>query len=347
MLDSIAIRMQAEPGRGLYESFYFRGTSADGKHAFWLKHNMLRHKGSRDVRLEGALMLFDRNANKTSAVYSCEVIDGERFERMSHQAIDWEHVALQLRNGSSVQIGRNYLSGHITGEGGSARWDLQVQRSGMKLMPFPHESMYRLPWPSNKLLTRDCHVDFRGSLWAGELAFSGRFHGMNGHNWGTGHPHCYAYANCAQFRGRDSAYFDGFSAQVPLAGGLVVTPRLSVGALHARGQWHIFNSLRRVAGHPVRRLDDYHWQVELANDSHRLEVDVDGASPQELPWVALNYEHPDRHRSPIKSTKFASLKLRLLRRNGEVEDELFSDACELETLLPANRPATEGYVGRP
>lgn len=346
MLDSTAFRMQAEPGRGLYESFYFRGTSADGKHAFWLKHNMLRYKGSGDVRLEGALILFDRNANKTSAVYSYEVVDAERFARMSDQAKDWEHVALQLRNGSSVQTGRNYLSGHIVGEGGQARWDLQVQRSGMKLKPFPHESMYRLPWPANKVLTRDCHVDFHGSLWAGDLAFSGSFHGMNGHNWGTSHARTYAYANCAQFRGRDSAYFDGFTAQVPLAGGLLLTPKLSIGCLHARGRWHIFNSLRRVAANPVPRLDDWGWKVELSNDSHRLEVDVDGASPRELPWVALHYENPNRHRSTIKSTKFASLKLRLLRRSGEVEDELFSDACEFETLLPHNRPTGDGYIGR-
>jgi hypothetical protein len=63
--------------------------------------------------------------------------------------------------------------------------------------------------------------------------------------------------------------------------------------------------------------------------------------------VALHYEHPDRRRSVVKSTKFAWAKLRLSRRGGEVEDELFSDTCELETLLPGNRPAAEGFVGRP
>ena len=42
---------EAQPAGGLYESFYFRGTSPDGNHAFWLKHNMLRHRGSRSVRI--------------------------------------------------------------------------------------------------------------------------------------------------------------------------------------------------------------------------------------------------------------------------------------------------------
>ena len=347
MLDSTAIRMLAEPGRGLYESFYFRGTSGDGKQAFWLKHNMLRYQGSQDVWMEGALVLFDRATNRTSAVYSHEAVDARRFERISEIAKDWEHVALELHNGSSVQIGRNYLGGQISGEGGQARWDLQVHRSGMKLVPFPHEAMYRLPLPRNKLLTRDCHLDFHGSVYAGDLAFSGVFHGMNGHNWGTGHAHSYAYANCAQFRGQDIAYFDGYSARVSLVGGRLVTPWLTMASLHWGGHWHHFNELRRAAGHKVRRLDDHGWRAELHNATHRLEVDVDGASPQELPWAALHYENPDRHRSVIKSTKMATVKLRLSRRDGELVSELFSDACELETLLPGNRPTTDGFIGRP
>jgi hypothetical protein len=347
MLDSTAIRMLAEPGRGLYESFYFRGTSGDGKQAFWLKHNMLRYQGSEDVWMEGALILFDRVANRTCAVYSHEAIDARRFARMSEIAKDWEHVALELHNGSSVQIGRSYLGGHLAGEGGQARWDLQVHHSDTRLVPFPHEAMYRLPWPRTKLLTRDCHVNFRGSVRAGDLAFSGVFHGMNGHNWGTRHAHAYAYANCAQFRGRDIAYFDGYSARVALAGGRLVTPWLSMASLHWGGQWHHFNGLRRAAGQKVRRLDDYGWQAELLNDTHRLEIDVAGASPQVLPWVALHYENPNRKRSVIKSTKLAAVKLRLLRRDGDLVSELFSDACELETSLPGNQPATDGFIGRP
>src|SRR5918996_1213588 len=109
MLDATAIKMPAEPGLGMYESFYFRGTGADGMQAFWLKHGMLRYR-------------------------------------------DWEHVALEVSNGSSVEIGHGHVAGRLVGEGGKARWDLQLRRSGMKLYPFPHAAMYSLPWPGNKLL---------------------------------------------------------------------------------------------------------------------------------------------------------------------------------------------------
>jgi len=345
MLDATAVRMRAEPGRGLYESFYFRGTSPDGNHAFWLKHNMLRFRGSGEVWLEGALVLFDRAANKTSAVYSHEALGADRFARMAEQATDWDHVALQMPNGTSVQIGRNLLGGELAGEGGHARWDLQVKRSGLALVHYPHRWMYRLPWPDNKVVTRDCHVEFHGSVWAGNLAFSGKFHGMNGHNWGTGHTHAYAYANCAEFDGREGVYFDGFSSRVALAGGMFVTPFLSMAYLHTGSRWHRFNRLRRAAAHTVTRFDDYGWRAELTNRTHRLVVDIDGATPAVLPWIALHYGHPDRKRSVVKNTKFASLRLRLLRQDGSLEDEFSSEVCELETLLPGNRPANEGFVG--
>jgi hypothetical protein len=339
--------MLAEPGRGMYESYYFRGTSEDGNHAFWLKHNMLRYRGSDDVWLEGALVLFDRAACRTSAVYAHEAMDAERFARMTQQATNWEHVALELHNGSSVQIARGYVGGHLVGEGGNARWDLQVHRSDLSLQHFPHEAMYKVPWPGNKVVTRDCHVDFHGSVWAGDLAFSGRFHGMNGHNWGSGHAQAYQYANCARFDGVDDAYFDGFSARVAFAAGRMISPWMSMASLHLRGEWLHFNSMGRALNHEVSVAGEYAWRARFGNGTHSLDVDIDGATPQELPWAALHYDHPDRNQSVVRNTKFAALKLRVSRRGGDVEDELVSNVCELETLRAATLQPCSGYIGTP
>ncbi len=345
MLDSTAIRLLATPGQGLYESFYFRGTSSDSQQAFWLKHNMLRMQGSPDVRLGAALILFDRVANRTHAVYSSEVMDKDRFARLSQIARNWDHVAIELRNGARVEITRAHLAGDLFGEGGHARWELQLRPSGVKLRQFPFPALYDLPWPRHKVLTRDCMLGFHGSVSAGGMTFSGDFLGMNGHNWGSGHSHTYAYANCAQFAGHPHAYFDGFSAKVALAGGRLVTPHLSIASLLLHGQWHRFDSLLRAPRQKVQRLDDYGWQAQLRNRTHRLEIDIDGGAPDSVPWAALNYDNPDGHRSVVKNTKFATIQLRLCALTGEVEDELASEACELETLLPDNRPASDGYIG--
>lgn len=346
MLDSTAVRMLAAPGQGMYESFYFRGTSADCQQAFWLKHNMLRMRGSAEVRLEAALILFDRVSHRTRAVYTSETMDKDRFARLSKIARNWDHVAMEVQNGS-VEISRSHVAGRIAGEGGHAKWRLQLRPSGVKLRQFPAEALYRMRWPKHKVLTRDCHLGFHGSVAAGDMAFSGDFHGMNGHNWGSAHSHTYAYANCTQFQGQPHAYFDGFSARVALAGDRLVTPCLSMASLLLHGQWHHFNSLLRAPRQKVDRLDDYGWQATLRNGTHSLEVEIDGGSPQAVPWAALHYDNPDGHRSVIKNTKFGSIQLRLRARTGEIEDELLSEACELETLLPGRQPTGPGYVGVP
>lgn len=348
MMDSAAIQMDAQPGRGLYESFYFRGNSVDGRLAFWLKHNMLRHEGSDEVSLEGALILYDRERNHTRGVYSRQPLAGERFARTVGQARDWEHVALEVPNGSLVEIGRQHLRGRLVGEGGFADWDLQLHREGVQLMHFPHAWMYHAPWPRKKLVTRECHMGFKGTVRVGDMSCTGLWHGMNGHNWGGEHAHAYAYANCAAFQEDDDAYFDGFSARVAMARGHWVSPWLSMASLYRGGQWMRFNALRDAMRAQPGRVDDFHWQVAFGNATHRLDVVADGASPDRLPWVAVHYEHPDRKRSVVKNTKFARLQLRLTRRSdAALEAELTSDDCELETLLPHNKVDGPGFFGKP
>lgn len=347
MPDSAKIMLHARPGRGLYESFYYRGTSPDGSRAFWLKHNMLRYRGSDDVWLEAAMVLFDRRGNRTHTVHASRALDRGQFERLMAVARDWEHVQVEFEDGTFVEISPRHLRGRISGEGGQAAWDLKLHPSGLRLLHFPHEALYSLPWPKKKLVTRDCHLGFSGNVAAGAMAFDGAFLGMNGHNWGSEHAHTYAYANCTQFHGRGDAYFDGFSVRLAVAGDLAATPCLSMASLHAKGRWHHFNSLLRAPVQKVLGLSDYAWQVDLVNRTHRLEVRADGASPAARPWVALHYEHPSRKRSVVRNTKFASLRLRLVRlADGVVEEELASEACELETLLPRNKPASDGYVGQ-
>ena len=341
MLDSTAVRMRPFSAEGMYESFYFRGTSDDGARAFWLKHNILRYRGAQDVWLECALILFDRASCRTAAVYAHEAVDAASFARAAQVSRDWDHVGMEMRSGATVRIGRGHVGGEASGEGGAAKWELALHRSGIKFHHFPFNSMYALHWPRNKVLTRDCRLRFEGTLQAGDLAFEGEFTGMNGHNWGTAHAHAYAYANCAQFADGQDAYFDGFSARIAPS-----MPWMTVAGLYLRGRWHLFNGLWRAMRQPVRRVDDYAWSAEVFNATHRLRIEVDGATPAQLPWIALNYENPDRTRSVVKSTKLAAMKLHLATLDGHLETELASDAAELETLLPGQAPF-DGFIGAP
>lgn len=331
---------------GLYESFYFRGNSRDGRHAFWLKHNFLRRHGERGVQLEVSLILFDR---QTTAVHVAQ--DREDLSPPSFQALSrgrhWETLGAHLASGSFFEINREQLRGRLHTGRGQASWQLALQRSDDVLYHFPHDRLYFLPLPKKKVLTRDSYMQFSGSLQVGDFRIEGDFVGVNGHNWGSEHAHEYAYAACNLFREDDSACFDGFSARLALVAGLVRTPRLSLSALRLDGEWHYFNALSRSYQQDVQSLSDYQWTIHFHNDTHRLELSVDGANPRLQPWVALHYEHPGGARSVVKNTKFASGRLRLLRLEDEaVLRELSSDCFELETLLPDNVPADKTSVGQ-
>ncbi|MDQ8037970.1 MAG: hypothetical protein REI12_11155 [Pedobacter sp.] len=345
MIDPVALVM-ARARDGLYESFYFRGNSRDGRHAFWLKHNLLRRHGERGVSLEIGLILYDRDSGEVQVAHDREDMSPQAFNAFARSR-NWESLSGNMASGSFFAISRERLNGRLHTARGHAAWDLALQRSDEVLYHFPHSRLYQLPLPKKKILTRDSCMSFSGMLRVGDVSLSGDFVGVNGHNWGTEHAHEYAYAGCNLFREDADACFDGFSARLALAAGLVRTPHLSLAALRLDGEWHHFNALSRCYQQDVRMLSDFHWSIVMKNDTHTLELSVDGGNPRLLPWVALNYSHPGGARSVVKNTKFARGRLRLATHEGEAVAELNSDCFELETLLPANIPGSSAYVDTP
>jgi len=345
-MDPAALIM-ARARDGLYESFYFRGNRLDGQQAFWLKHNLLRRHGERGVLVEVTLVLFNRASGEVVTAHDREDLSPQAFSALARSR-HWEVLSANLASGSFFEINREKVRGKLHTSRGSAAWDVALTRSDEVLYHFPHPRLYQLPFPKKKILTRDAHMRFCGKFVVGDKVVEGEFVGVNGHNWGTEHAHEYAYAGCNMFREDAGACFDGFTAKLALAAGLVRTPHLSLAALKVNGSWHYFNALSRAYQQSVDALHDYHWSMTLKNATHRLELSVDGANPRVEPWVALHYEHPGGARSVVKNTKFASGRLQLFE-NGQHHAlaQLSSDCFDLETLLPGNTPMDRAYVGAP
>lgn len=344
MIDPVAFALPAARN-GLYESFYFRGTSQDGRHAFWLKHNLLRRHGQSTVILENAFIIFDRVTGEAEVVYDKEELSQAAFAVFVRSG-NWEQSSANFATGSFFSISRDALRGKLHTPRGSAQWELALNRSDEVLYHFASDRLYHLPWPKKKILTRDCFLRFRGRVSCAGITVEGEFLGMNGHNWGTEHAHEYAYADCNRFAEEEGACFDGFSVKIALARGLVTSPYLSMCSLKTGGRWHHFNALAASWKHRVESLDDYRWIATFANGTHRLELSIDGQNPRIEPWVALHYDHPGGARSVVKNTKFARGTLRLFGSgDGRLVSELNSEFFELETLLPGNLPSGKGYAG--
>lgn len=338
MPDVAPARIRLAPGTsGLYESYYFRGTSPKDGTAFWLKHNLLRYRGEAAVGVECTLSLFDRASNRVSAAHDQTILEPAQLRALT-QGGDWDTQQFAFPNASHFAIGEATLKGALS----NAAWDLTLTRSNETLLHFTPLSLYRIGWPKKKVLTRDVRIVFEGELKVGDHRISGTFVGMNGHNWGTEHAHRYAYANCQLWDGGEDAIFDGFTAKVRVAPGLT-SPYVTIASLKVGGTWHHFNRLIAVPWSRVSHLSDYRWTFSSQNHTHRLEVAIDGTDPRTRPWIALNYHHPSRALSVVKNTKFANGTIRLIETaSGRCTHELRSNVFELETLLETNVASRSG-----
>lgn len=349
MINPSLVRLNLNPrDKGLYESYYFRGTSLDGRYGFWLKHNLLRYVKDRFVAIECALILFDKHTKQVQVVHDKELVSDYEYQALPFMTgRDWDCLEYQFAHGSRFSIQDNCLQGQIQAHDGSASWRLDLTRSHESLFHFSPSSLYSLNWPKKKILTREIHLGFSGEITVNGVTLKAEFIGMNGHNWGTEHAFQYAYANCNIWDKDEAAYFDGFSAKVKIHGAMT-TPYLSMASLKWNDNWYHFNHLQDAWRGGVSKLSDYAWVLKLANATHVLQIDIDGGSPATAPWAALNYQHPNRAVSVVKNTKFARGMVRLIEKSSNhCIKELTSDYFELETLLSANQAnPNEGYTAR-
>ena len=312
--------------RGLYESFYFRGNRVDGGSAFWLKHNLLRFNDSDRVTVETTMIGFP-----ASGAEPC--ILKKSCESTSPPGSDWENMSFTYEDGSFFSITRDLLSGAIHSIDGGVSWNLRLTRSDESYYHFANSWLYRGPFPKKKILTRDTLIRFEGEIqWNGGSAddWRGGFVGMNGHNWGTEHAHCYAYADCNQWQGNRTAYFDGFSAKIKIAS--IPTPFLSMCSLRSEHGWIHFNKLLGAHRHQVKNLSRRSWNVAFENNDFILNVEIEGEGRV---WASLRYLHPSRKESLVENTKTARGTLTLInKRTGQTVDQWFSNHFELETLIP-------------
>ncbi len=344
-MDLLALQLTPH-GRALTESFYFRGLSPDGSLAFVLQHNLLRLRAGR-VRVESALMAFDRKSGEAQCIYDREEVSPQAFRQFSKTG-SWGGTTFNFNSGSFFDIGTGRLRGKLHTPRGSAAWDFQLHTGDTGFLHLPSEASYRLPLPSHKRLSCDTRLLFRGRLSCAGMVLQGEFSGVSTHGWSRGLAAEFAQASCHRFKERPDAYFEGCSARMQLAGGWLQSPYFSMASLRLGEQWHHFNQLLQALRHPVDALDNYRWLLTLSNDSHRLEVAVDGANPRVEPWLALHYDQPGGQRRVVKNTAFAAGKLRLYAHGSSKPLQvLSSEGFSLETCLPGNLPSSRSFVGLP
>lgn len=318
---------------GLYESFYFRGDSVDGKYSFWLKHNFIRFSNSHEVRLDNVFLLFSYQDQKVSKWYQSKTIPLIDFYKLVERSNrSWDEFKFDFSKKGYMALSSNKLTGSIQIDDKMVTWDLHLKKSKQSYFHFNKKWFYTAFFPKKKILTNDICLSFFGNIETPTLKISQcELIGMNGHNWGKEHAHIYAYGNCNRFEGfkPGEIYFDGFSAKIKIAS--LTSPFLSCCSLKVGNKFFHFNSVLRSFNHQVYKLKLKYWQVTFFNKEHRLEIILSG---EKSLWADLEYDHPNKKKSTVYNTKNATGEFYLKTRNGQLINHFKSTWVELETLAP-------------
>lgn len=347
MIDPVAIQLLlAGKSKGLHESYSFQGRSADGVTAFWLRHELLRRRGSRDIQVDNVLVTFDRKTGATQCIHDQETVSLAAF-RQAARTGQWTRFSFNFASGSFFEITPQGLRGRMHTRRGSAVWELALGAGSGLYRPFASERVYRLPWLPRILLPAGS-LELQGRVSCAGMVLSGAFAGNSQHSWAGSRAEEFAWAFCNRFAKDETAFFSGLSLRYCVAGDWLKTPYLSLASLRAGGQWYHFNRLLAAPSQVVNALDNYRWLAGFESRSHRLEVTIDGANPRIEPWVALHEQAADGGQMLVKNTKFAAGKIRLYERHDQAPlHELGSELFELETRWPEARQEQVGKVGVP
>lgn len=340
MVSPVHMHLQTRK-RGLYESFDFRGVSADQRYAFLLRHTVIRPWLGRS-RLEVAMICFDRKTRQTFCLAEQEELSATQEQQLA-KARDWENCTFSLSSGSFFEIGRDSLRGKLHTTQGSVHWHLRLFRRDACVHALPPGLCRRWSWPRHKVQVRDAFVKYLGKIQMAGLDLAGDFSGSNQHYWGDGYPMEFAAGQCNAFDEDSTAVFHGFSSRLQLAN-IVKTPYLGMATLTVDGRWYNFNQLSRCFRHHVEALDNFRWRVSYINGEHGLDVEVSGDNPRMTPWAGWHAEQPGGGRAVVKATPFAHARLTLYQRaSHQIIAELHSTSMELKTHLPENLPGGYGF----
>lgn len=309
------VRYEASDAGGHVESHFLRANSPDGERAIWIKHTLLAPVGRAGVGVgEAWAVAFERRRRRVG-VKSTVPIGDVRFSASPFRVETGE---------ATLETGR--ARGTAESGGHCIRWDLSFDPSGPPHHPFPLQRMYEAPFPKQKLVTPYPDVRFDGTVEVDGTDWRiDRWPGMQGHNWGRGHTHAYAWAHGnAWDEGADGpAWFEGFSGRVKM--GPVVIPWVSMAAVHVDGRTHRFDRLRAMTARAVE-VGWYHWRATLVQGGARLRVAIE-ADRDDI--AGLRYENPDGSTTHCLNSKLARGTL-VLTLPGEPARVLRSDKLALE-----------------
>lgn len=260
-------------GRRHVESYFIKLNDPEGMRALWLKATILQKVGEAPVA-EAWAVAFSRG-EQAVGVKEVEPLSRARF---SSRSLDVAVRDLRFEEGR--------LSGVVRQGDHAITFDLTFDPLEGPLAPLP-TALYRGPFPSSKLVSPHPHARFDGHYDVDGARVEVRgWLGMQGHNWGKGHAHTYAWGHCDQWEQGEDVVFEGVTARVEV--GPLLAPPLTLLAVSVRGVRYVLNGPRELAT-SRGEIDGLRWTFRGAGRRVRVEGEL---SAQVEDVAGLLYENP-------------------------------------------------------
>ncbi len=291
-----AVRYDPAAAHGHVESYFLKANDPAGRRALWIKATVF----ATDARPAGAIaeawaVLFDRDTGHIAV----------------KQSVPWAEASFS-REGLGIQIGSllrlepGATEGAIDYVDHSVRWELTTAGSEPPLAALPWRSMYTGAFPKIKLVSPQPDLVVHGQLNVDgrQISVEG-WRGMQGHNWGRGHAHLYAWGHCNQWdQGDGDLVIEAMSAKVKA--GPVTSPMITLVCVRHRGVRYDLTAPMNILRNRGE-LREGRWRFEARNAQVRVEGEFSAPSTD---FVGLYYPNPDGTMTYCLNTKLATGRVR-------------------------------------
>ncbi len=297
-----ALRYVAGERAGHVESHFLKANSPDGRRALWIKHTLLRPSARPEAAIaEVWAIAFERgDAEHAPRVLALKQSVPAAELSYHEQPFSLRTSFAELRHGSAQ--GRVHDTTH------ALSWNLSYPCPADAYRPFPFARMYTAAFPRTKTLTPVPNARAKGWFEIDGARWNvDGWRTAQGHNWGKGHAHAYAWihGNAWEGAGLAEVFVELLSARVKV--GPLLTPWLSVGAIAIDDTTYRFDGPRALLSRRVR-VDPRSYTVRLRTQQATLEASFT-AEPARI--AGLRYEDPDGSTLFCLNSKLACGEVRL------------------------------------
>lgn len=316
-------RLRWESGqKPFYEIYYLKMVAPDNSWSFWCRYTLLSPKDPNSMGYAALWGIFFRRDLATPTIVALR-------KKYLLSQIDLFHSERFFDLGDSF-LSLDGACGQLADSQHRLAWDFKFEDPTHSAALFYHPILYRLPFPSTKLIEPRASTHLSGYLTVDHQLY--KLSGVKSHQahiWGTRYSPSWFWTHCNQFKEDATAHFEGLSAVAQVASKNL--PPIHLFYLYLDGEWLEANTLlhwfsNKASGQLLL------WNFRVVVDGYLIEGEV---SRQLSDIVAVEYEGPLGEKRYCHNSMLAQLKITISKKqSGEwkVYKILTSDAAAFETV---------------